>query len=363
MYASKLTALVIIPVLLSAAVFLFCNHPFDPAPFPIHEFSQRPQLVPSLVDGHLLGHSDFIGSGHLPGPEDLVYDSRTRVLYTGCSDGWIKKVNLDGSLIQNLVNTGGRPLGIAISGAQLIVADAYQGLLRISEDEKTEVLTNEAEGVKFRLTDGVDVAEDGTIYFTDASYKYQLHEHLNDIFEYRPYGRLLSFNPNTNETKVLLRDLYFPNGVAVSPDQISVIFCETPLKRCRRYWLEGSKKGSVEAFIDNLPGFPDNIHCDGQGSYWIGISSSIPPYIEYANRLQLVRKITVIMEKYISLLKHVQRNGGVYGVDLQGNPVAHIYDSALSMITSSIKIDNHIYVGSLHYSHIIRFNMSSTHKS
>ncbi|KAL9229398.1 hypothetical protein vseg_004867 [Gypsophila vaccaria] len=360
MYASKLIALSVIPALLSVAVFLYHTHPYDPAPFPFHEFSdQRPPAVPQLVYANMLGHADLIGPGHLPGPEDLVYDPRTRVMYTGCVDGWIKKVNVDDSLIQNWVSTGGRPLGLAISGAQLIVADAYQGLLRISLGGEIEVLTAEAEGVKFGLTDGVDVLTDGTIYFTDASYKYQFHEYLHDILECRPYGRLLSFNPNTNETKVLLRDLYFPNGVAISPDQSSLVFCETPLKRCRRYWLEGSKKGSVEAFIDNLPGFPDNIHSDGQSNYWIGISSSVSPYLEYVNRLQFVRKSIVIMETYISLLKYAQRNGGVYGVDLEGKPRAHIYDPALSKITSSIKIDHHIYVGSLQYSHVIRFNTRS----
>lgn len=94
-------------------------------------------------------------------------------------------------------------------------------------DGLVKTLTDEAEGVKFKLTDGVDVARDGLIYFTDASYKYNLEEHLMDILEGRPYGRLLSFDPSTKETKVLVRDLFFPNGVVVSPDQNSLIFCET----------------------------------------------------------------------------------------------------------------------------------------
>lgn len=90
-----------------------------------------------------------------------------------------------------------------------------------------EVLTEGAEGVKFKLTDGVDVAEDGVIYFTDASYKYSFSEFAFDILEGKPHGRLLSYNPTYRHTAVLLDDLYFPNGVAVSPDQNSVLFCET----------------------------------------------------------------------------------------------------------------------------------------
>ena len=90
-----------------------------------------------------------------------------------------------------------------------------------------KLLTEEAEGVKFKLINGLDVAEDGIIYFTDASHKYGFHEFMWDILEANPNGRLLSYDPHTNHTKVLLRDLYYANGVALSPDQTYLVFCET----------------------------------------------------------------------------------------------------------------------------------------
>lgn len=91
------------------------------------------------------------------------------------------------------------------------------------------MLTDEVEGLKFKLTDGVDVAKDGMIYFTDASHKYSLHEFVRDVLEGRPYGRLLSYDPVSKRTQVLLTHLYFPNGVAVSPDQNYLLFCETSM--------------------------------------------------------------------------------------------------------------------------------------
>jgi sugar lactone lactonase YvrE len=100
-------------------------------------------------------------------------------------------------------------------------------LLKVSPDKAVELLTDAAEGLKFALTDGVDVAADGTVYFTDASYKYNLQNHMTDILEARPHGRLLSFDPATGHTAVLARDLYFANGVAISPDKRSLVFCET----------------------------------------------------------------------------------------------------------------------------------------
>lgn len=104
-----------------------------------------------------------------------------------------------------------------------------QGLLRVTKEGTVDLLTDEAEKVKFRLTDGVDVARNGAIYFTDASYKYNLGEYILDHMEGRPHGRLMSFDPQTNLTQVLLHDLYFANGVALSPHHDFLVFCETPL--------------------------------------------------------------------------------------------------------------------------------------
>lgn len=104
-----------------------------------------------------------------------------------------------------------------------------QGLLKVSANGVIELLTDSAEGQQFKLTDGVDIGDDGMIYFTDASHKYSFKDFAFDFLEGRPYGRFMSYDPSTQETKVLVRDLYFPNGVAVSPDQNYVVFCETPL--------------------------------------------------------------------------------------------------------------------------------------
>lgn len=99
--------------------------------------------------------------------------------------------------------------------------------MKVTEAGEVKILAVEAEGLKFKLTDGVDVAHDGMIYFTDASYKYSLAEFKWDLLEGRPHGRLLSFDPSTQKIQILVPHLYFPNGVAVSPDQTSLIFCET----------------------------------------------------------------------------------------------------------------------------------------
>lgn len=64
-----------------------------------------------------------------------------------------------------------------------------------------ELLTDEADGLKFKITDGVDIADNGMIYFTDASYKYDSNDHLLDMLEGKPHGRFMSFDPVTRKNQ------------------------------------------------------------------------------------------------------------------------------------------------------------------
>jgi len=63
--------------------------------------------------------------------------------------------------------------------------------------ERGNEATNEAEGQRFQITNGVDVAKYGTVYFTDSSYKYDPEEFLYDILEGTQYGRFLTFKPTS----------------------------------------------------------------------------------------------------------------------------------------------------------------------
>jgi sugar lactone lactonase YvrE len=112
---------------------------------------------------------------------------------------------------------------------QLYTLFSNQGLLKVNPDKEVEVLAVEAEGLKFGITNGIDVTSDGTIYFTDASYKYNLKNPMLDLLEARPHGRLMSFDPSSKKTTMLVQGLYFANGVSVAPDQKSLIYCETVL--------------------------------------------------------------------------------------------------------------------------------------
>ncbi|MBA0743274.1 hypothetical protein Gogos_005978 [Gossypium gossypioides] len=268
------------PVL--AAVLVYQLDPFDPAPLPIHELGQAAMSVSFAT-------------------------------IACCKDGWIKRVRLHhaDSAVEKWVNTHGRPLGVALGhNGEAIVADGYKGLLNISRDGEVEVLTEEADGLKFKLADGVDVADNGMIYF-DASYKYSMEDSVWDVLEGKPHGRLMSFDPVTRKTRVL-----------------SPIFTLLMERRCRQYYIESNKQGELEKFVDNLTGLPDNIKYDGEGHYWIALATGNSVVLDLALRYAFIRKAMGLMEKYIGGLSK-GKNAGVLVVDLEGKPVAHYYDHKL----------------------------------
>ncbi|KAF8011348.1 hypothetical protein BT93_J1831 [Corymbia citriodora subsp. variegata] len=348
---------ILAPIL--AVIILFRREPFDPAPLPLHEL---PGTVSApLVNGRVLRSAETVGAGRVAGPEDVAYDPASGVIYVGCADGWVKRVKVSDSAgdstVEDWVNTGGRPLGLAFGrDGELIVCDPYKGLLNVSKHGTVELLTDEAEGVKFKLTDAAAVARDGAIYFTDASYKYTFGEFIWDVLEGRPHGRLLSYDPATKETRVLARDLYFANGIALSPDQSFAIFCETVMRRCKRYYINGERKGHIDTFISSLPGYPDNIRYDGEGHYWIALSSGNSWSWDLAFKYPLIRKAAAILERLNRRLA-MEKNSGVFQVDSEGKPVAHYYDPQLLLISSGNKIGNYLYCGSLHYPHILRLKL------
>ncbi|XVE87514.1 hypothetical protein DITRI_Ditri18aG0124000 [Diplodiscus trichospermus] len=174
--------------------------------------------------------------------------------------------------------------------------------------------------------------------------------------EGRPSGRLLSFDPVSKRTKVLLSDLYFANGIALSPEQDYLLFCETPMRRCRKYYIQGIKEGHVENFIDNLPGMPDNIRYDGEGHYWIALFTEYTMFWDIASRYPLVRKAVTIVDRLIGGVNMV-KNSGLFVVDMDGKPVAQYQDVELKYISTGMKIKNHLYCGSVCYPYIIRLNL------
>ncbi|KAJ4978985.1 hypothetical protein NE237_009765 [Protea cynaroides] len=167
----------------------------------------------------------------------------------------------------------GRPLGLRFykKTGELYIADAYFGLLKVGpEGGLATPLATEAEGVPLRFTNDLDIDDEGNVYLTDSSTKYQRRNFIQLVFSAEDSGRVLKYDPITKETTVLVRNLQFPNGLSLSKDGSFFIFSESSPGRLMRYWLKGEKAGTSEVFAI-LPGFPDNVRTNQHGEFWVAI--------------------------------------------------------------------------------------------
>lgn len=261
--------ILLVVVLALLGWLLFWPVPIDPVAW---EPPEAPGLEGRYAQNDRLGDVELLARGHGTGGEDVLVDDEGHI-YTGYADGRVVRLEPDGSKPDVLARTGGRPLGLDFDPrGRLIVADGYRGLLRIDDSGAVTVLATEANGRAFGFTNNVAVADDGMIYFTDASSKFgPEREGRDDILEHRGHGRLLRHNPESGETRVLLTDLQFANGVALTPDQDAVLVAQTGNYDILRYHLDGERAGEHEVLIGNLPGLPDNIRSDGEDTIWIAL--------------------------------------------------------------------------------------------
>ncbi|XP_073001831.1 protein STRICTOSIDINE SYNTHASE-LIKE 6-like [Typha latifolia] len=310
----------------------------------------------------LLQASERIGKG-LRGPMNLAYDGETGYLYIGCCDSWIRRVGLVGDendehRVEDWVRVGGEPRGIALApDRSLIVADAYEGLLKVMPDKTIKLLTYEAEGVAFALTSAVDVASDGVIYFIDGATTNDAVSDVLKILLAKPQGRLMSFDPSTNRTVVLARDLCYVNALTLSSDQNSLIFCEVILRRCRRYHIRGENRGKIDKFIEKLPGFPYSISYEQEGHYWIGLSWGRTCYQQLQYEYPILRKIAYILNEFGALPDYLSQFEGL-SVTLEGTPL-HIYTAReLLNGTSWLKIGKYLYYSSWCKNYISRVDLT-----
>ena len=322
-------------------------------PSPIDSAAFQPSR-PLAMNG-VLAPNDALQAtelNHLPpaarGGEDVAVD-RLKCIYTGTSNGDILR-KCPYSAWETLANTGGRPLGLAFDEhANLIIADGEQGLLKLSPGHTLETLVDSYQGQRFGVVDDVDIGADGTLYFSDASTRFALKDYVLDALEARPSGRLFAYQPETGKLTLLADDLFFANGVAVAADQSFVLVNETYAYRTTRVWLSGDKAGQRDLFISKLPGLPDGIARDADGSFWMAL---------YAPRSELLDKLHPIPFAKNQLAKLPPQlapvpapYGFVVQLDATGNIIHSLHDQAavaIGEITSVQPESDGLYLGTLH---------------
>ena len=295
-----------------------------------------------------------LGDGHKP--EDVALDADGKI-YAGFEDGRIMVLQPDGTQPRVFADTKGRPLGLIFDpSGNLIVGDALKGLLSINKSGEIKVLAVEADGEKFGCLNDLDVGADGTIYFTEASRKFPMSQFANDLLEHQPNGRLLALDAQTQKPRTILRDIYFANGVAVSPDQSFVLVAETGKYRIRRVWLKGPQLGHDDVFIDNLPGFPDGISSNRRDKFWLALVTPRQALFDRMLPHPFVRKVVARLPKFLQPAP--QRYSFVLALDSQGKVVDNLQNGSAdcyAQIANVVEYNGALYFGSIGEDTVGRF--------
>lgn len=343
--------LIIFPLFLTVAYLLFWPVPVRPKSW---QAPDNPGYTGPFAVNNILSKIEHLPIGAHSGPESIAIDQTGRI-YASTESGWIIRCDPSGQDPVEWVNTGGRPLGMAFDKTgNLIVADAYKGLLSISAERKLTLLTDRSDGIRIRYANDLDIAADGRIYFSDSSTKFAAIEFggtykasLLDIMEHGGHGRLLVYDHRTKETVTLLKGLDYANGVALSADGAYLLVNETGSYRTLRYWLTGPRAGESEIFISGLAGFPDNINRGLGGLFWIALVSPRNPLLDKLSGKPFLR--TIVQRMPASIRPKAVPYSHIIAVDSNGKVVKSLQDPSGSypMISSVIETERYLYLGSL----------------
>lgn len=279
------------------------------------------------------------------GPEDLYIDPDGTIT-TGVVDGRILRLRNGEQTV--LAQTGGRPLGLESDRkGGFWVADARQGLLRVSRKGQVAVVATGHDGQPFGFADDVDVGPDGTVYMTDADRRWGIDDLKSALLEGAPNGALYAVDPTSGQTTALVEGLHFANGVAVGPEGRYLIVVETLRLRVLKVWLTAERRGQTEIVLENLPGFPDNVTSAGGGVFWVALYGPRSALKDRAMSTPWLRQVAARIPG--AGLTRTRRHGMAVAFNHLGQ-VLHFLDDpggAYAPVTTVQEHGGSLYLGSL----------------
>jgi sugar lactone lactonase YvrE len=184
------------------------------------------------------------------------------------------------------------------------------------------VVADRFENRPLLFVDDLDIAKDGTIYFSDASMRYGIDEYLLDFIEGKATGRLFSFDPRSPAAKRL--------EVSYRERRRSAPMRNTCWSTKRRHIAHSSagrcKAGSTVA--ENLPGYPDNISFNGRDLFWVALAGPRIKLLEEQYKSPFTRKVMFRLYSIglAALPVTPEPYGCVVAINLQGQVVATLQD-------------------------------------
>jgi sugar lactone lactonase YvrE len=332
--------------------------------------------------------TSWLGEGRLWHPEDVAFDAQGR-MYAGSRDPSdsaagldvnprIERIsfNADGShTVEEFVQLpGGGPLDMRFDAqGNLIVSSWRQGLIRVSPERQVTTLVAEGElidGRPYGYSDGIAIASDGKMYHTQGTTAevYALPSVLGFLSNAGP-GRLIETDPATGESRTLIDNLSFGNGVVLAPDESYVLVADQLRYRILRYWLSGPQAGSQDVWMDNLPGAPHNLYRDEQNVIWValnrgrvGLGDTIRSSAFLARQAAKVWPLLAGQDVDNLARDETQRGAGsVLALDFERNVLLSLQNPPMQMNTLSTAVYHNgaVYIGTIGGGPVLRYQLET----
>jgi len=339
-----------------------------------------PEFKGSLEVNNLLTNSKLLfedygrveGEYHSPLRAEAFEEDGKGGFYTGLGDGRVVHIVNEGGRPPNfklvpIIRTGrdsplcgtehmeyycGRPLGLHIHPKTntLFIADTL-GLLELNlETKELKTLVSQYKGSPVTFPNSIAINKEGKVYFTDSSTKFNRSVVLYELIESCANGRLFSYDPVSGELELLLKDLFFPNGIQLTPEEDALIFAESTRFRLLKYYLKGTKKGKVEVFLE-CPGLPDNIKYSHESDvYWVGLATIRPnsSLFELSTSYPRIRDLVSKLFSKEKLFSLITKYGIIIAVNHKGQIVKSLQDphGSISNLSEVVEQDGYLYIGS-----------------
>ena len=337
----------------------------------IHPVAWKPGTNTDLNNGSALNEkltsAQKISLDGWYGPEDIVFDSAGN-MYTGVhskekdfSDGKILKIDTTGK-VEVFYDAGSWVAGLHFDNNGNLVALSHKlGLISIDPQKKVTVLADrDAKGKPFLIPNGLDIASDGRIFFSNTSHEaaYTIDYGRKIILETKPLGGLYLYDPSLKTVETLIDGTYFGNGVVLSKDETFVLMTETTKYRILRYWLKGDKAGQTDIFMDNLPGFPNGISIRDDGSYWLGFSTKRTDALDKIHAKPGMKKFVYGLPDFLQ--PKPEKFGMVMNISADGKILQTLFDTKGAVMPEAGAVKEHngyLYLGGDVVSHIGKYKI------
>lgn len=181
--------------------------------------------------------------------------------------------------------------GLAIHpNGRLLVCVAGRGLAALDPASRNPRWLESAGNRSFAGLTSVTSAPDGRIFLVEGSTGCMPDQWRHDLMEKRSNGRLVVCDGALENPQVLLSDLPYPNGVAVSADGKQLWLTEAWAHRLSRFALTDDGIGPREVMASNLPGYPARLRLDAHGGFFLGMFARRTHLIEFVLKEDDFRK-------------------------------------------------------------------------